>query len=174
MTRSRPSGRTWKSLPTLIPKTRLGLAFMAIATVSDCKATGFYGPSVYLDQGGKNVNASPEFYWELEAKRLAKGLAPGEKLLTASASNRQAETEDAADDSKSRMTTDVDGKDFAAALQEGRIKPENPEKATEQHKTARDLLAKADDKKTATHPEQVASEFDDQQRVTQAYRVNDC
>ena len=63
MTRSRPSGRTWKSLPTLIPKQRLGLAFIAIATVSDCKATGFYGPSVYLDQGGKNVNASPEFYW---------------------------------------------------------------------------------------------------------------
>ncbi len=173
MMRSRPSGRTWKSLPTLIPKQRLGLAFIAIATVSDCKATGFYGPSVYLDQGGKNVNASPEFYWELEAKRLAKGLAPGEKLLTAPASNRQAETEDAADDSKSRMTTEVDVKDFAAALQEGRIKPENPEKATEQHKAARDLLAKVDAKTTDTPPEEFASEFADYHRGALAYRLKD-
>ncbi len=173
MTRSRPSGRAWKSLSTLIPKRRLGLAFIAIATVSDCRATGFYGPSVYLDQGGKNVNASPEFYWELEAKRLAKGLAPGEKLITAPASNRQAETEDAADDSRSLMTTDVDVKDFAAALQEGRIKPENPEKATEQHKAARELLTKVDAKTTDTLPEEFASEFADYHRGALAYRLKE-
>jgi hypothetical protein len=173
MTRSRPSSRTWKSLPRLIPKRRLGLAFIAIATVSDCRATGFYGPSVYLDQGGKNVNASPEFYWELEAKRLAKGLAPGEKLITASASNRQAETEDAADDSRSLMTTDVDVKDFAAALQEGRIKPENPEKATDLHKAARELLTKVDAKTTDTLPEEFASEFADYHRGALAYRLKD-
>src|SRR6266403_2447710 len=173
MTRSRPSGRTWKSLPTLIPKRRLGLAFIAIATVSDCRATGFYGPSVYLDQGGKNVNASPEFYWELEAKRLAKGLAPGEKLITAPASNRQAETEDAADDSRSLMTTDVDVKDFAAALQDGRIKPENPEKATDLHKAARALLTKVDAKTTDTLPEEFASEFADYHRGALAYRLKD-
>ena len=173
MTRSRPSSRTWKSLPRLIPKRRLGLAFIAIATVSDCRATGFYGPSVYLDQGGKNVNASPEFYWELEAKRLAKGLAPGEKLITTSASNRQAETEDAADDSRSLMTTDVDVKDFAAALQEGRIKPENPEKATDLHKAARELLTKVDAKTTDTLPEEFASEFADYHRGALAYRLKD-
>jgi hypothetical protein len=173
MTRSRPSSRTWKSLPRLIPKRRLGLAFIAIATVSDCRATGFYGPSVYLDQGGKNVNASPEFYWELEAKRLAKGLAPGEKLITASASNRQAETEDAADDSRSLMTTDVDVKDFAAALQEGRTKPENPEKATDLHKAARELLTKVDAKTTDTLPEEFASEFADYHRGALAYRLKD-
>jgi hypothetical protein len=173
MTRSRPSSRTWKSLPRLIPKRRLGLAFIAIATVSDCRATGFYGPSVYLDQGGKNVNASPEFYWELEAKRLAKGLAPGEKLITASASNRQAETEDAADDSRSLMTTDVDVKDFAAALQEGRIKPENPEKATDLHKAARELLTKVDAKTTDALPEEFASEFADYHRGALAYRLKD-
>jgi hypothetical protein len=173
MTRSRPSSRTWKSLPRLIPKRRLGLAFIAIAIVSDCRATGFYGPSVYLDQGGKNVNASPEFYWELEAKRLAKGLAPGEKLITASASNRQAETEDAADDSRSLMTTDVDVKDFAAALQEGRIKPENPEKATDLHKAARELLTKVDAKTTDTLPEEFASEFADYHRGALAYRLKD-
>jgi hypothetical protein len=128
---------------------------------------------VYLDQGGKNVNASPEFYWELEAKRLAKGLAPGEKLITAPASNRQAETEDAADDSRSLMTTDVDVKDFAAALQDGRIKPENPEKATDLHKAARELLTKVDAKTTDTLPEEFASEFADYHRGALAYRLKD-
>jgi len=128
---------------------------------------------VYLDQGGKNVNASPEFYWELEAKRLAKGLAPGEKLITAPASNRQAETEDAADDSRSLMTTDVDVKDFAAALQDGRIKPENPEKATDLHKAARALLTKVDAKTTDTLPEEFASEFADYHRGALAYRLKD-
>jgi len=33
--------------------------------VGDAHATGFFGPTVYLDEGGKNVDASPEFYWEL-------------------------------------------------------------------------------------------------------------
>src|SRR5436190_17670907 len=26
-------------------------------------ATGYYGPDFYLDDGGKNVDGSPEFYW---------------------------------------------------------------------------------------------------------------
>ena len=44
-------------------------------------ATGYFGPAVYLDEGGKNVDASPEFYWELEVKRLAREFHPVEKLV---------------------------------------------------------------------------------------------
>jgi hypothetical protein len=102
-----------------------------MATAQCCDATGYYGPSVYLDDGGKNVNASPEFYWELEAKRLAQGFTPAEKRVAAPPSKAQSETDGAVDDSKSQMTADFEVKDFAAALREGRIKPENPEKATE-------------------------------------------
>ena len=58
MTRSRPFGRKWKSLPRLIFKKHWGLAILAIAAVQRCDATGYYGPSVYLDEGGKKVNAS--------------------------------------------------------------------------------------------------------------------
>jgi tetratricopeptide (TPR) repeat protein len=166
MTRSRPFGRKWKSLPRLISKKPWGLAILAIATVQCCDATGYYGPSVYLDDGGKNVNASPEFYWELETKRLAKGFTPAEKRIAAPASKRQSEADDAVDDSKSQMTADADVKDFIAALGEGRIKPENPEKATEQHKAARDRITKANDT-----PEEFASEFADYHRGALAYRL---
>ena len=44
-------------------------------------ATGDFGPEVYLDDGGKNVDGSPEFYWDLELKRLAQDFHPPEKLV---------------------------------------------------------------------------------------------
>src|SRR5258708_20522126 len=66
------------------------------------------------------------------------------------------------------MTVDVGVSDFVGALREGRIKPENSEKATEQHKAARDRIAKADDK-----PEEFASEFSDYHRGAIAYRLGD-
>jgi hypothetical protein len=168
MTRSPPFGRKWKNLPRLLFKKHWELALIAIAAVQNCDATGFYGPNVYLDQGGKNVNASPEFYWELEAKRLAKGFTPPEKRIAAPVSNIKSETDGAVDDSKSQMTADADVKDFTAALREGRIKPEDSEKATEQHQTARDRIAKAED-----IPEEFASEFADYHRGALAYRRED-
>jgi tetratricopeptide (TPR) repeat protein len=171
MIRSRPFGRRWKSWPKLGIKVHWQLALIALTAVQNCDATGFYGPTVYLDQGGKNVSASPEFYWELEAKRLAKGFAPPEKRVAAPASNRQAETDDTADNSKNQMTADADGKDFAVALQEGRIKPENSEKATQQHEAARDFIDKADAKTRDTPPEEFASEFADYHRGALAYRI---
>lgn len=171
MTTPRPFGRRWRSLPKLTFKRHWQLAIIAIAAVQNCDATGFYGPSVYLDQGGKNVTASPEFYWELEAKRLAKDFAPAEKRIAARASNRQAEADNTSDNSKNQMTAEVDGKDFAAALREGRIKPENSEKATQQHEAARDLIAKADEKTLDRLPEEFASEFADYHRGALAYRL---
>jgi tetratricopeptide (TPR) repeat protein len=170
MTRSRPFGRRWRSWPKLGIKRHWQLALIAIIAVQNCDATGFYGPTVYLDQGGKNVSGSPEFYWKLEAKRLAKGFAPPEKRVPVPASNRQAETDDTADNSRNQMTADVDGKDFAVALREGRIKPENSEKATQQHAAARDLIDKAD-AKTPDTPEEFASEFADYHRGALAYRI---
>jgi hypothetical protein len=29
-------------------------------------ATGFFGPFQYLDNGGRNIDLSAEFFWELE------------------------------------------------------------------------------------------------------------
>src|SRR6266516_618086 len=48
---------------------RFVAAAIAICFSTNLRATGYYGPMVYLDNGGKSVDASPEFYWELEVKR---------------------------------------------------------------------------------------------------------
>src|SRR5262249_39792413 len=56
-------------------------------------------------------------------------------------------------------------KDFDAALAEGRIKPRDPTKAKEQHKTARDLV-----NLKSPLQEEFASEFADYHRGAAAYR----
>jgi len=100
-------------------------------------ATGYYGPDFYLDDGGKNVDGSPEFYWGLEVRRLAKEFHPTEKRVVSEKAEQKSD-EDASDNSNlSQATEDTDFKDFDAALQEGRIKPPDPTKAKEQHKLAR-------------------------------------
>src|SRR2546430_14454096 len=61
---------------------RIALLILTLACCAGgAHATGFYGPTVYLGEGGKNVDASPEFYWELEVKRLAREFHPDEKLV---------------------------------------------------------------------------------------------
>jgi len=59
---------------------RIGLLILTLTCCADsAHATGYFGPAVYLDEGGKNVDASPEFYWELEVKRLAREFHRAEK-----------------------------------------------------------------------------------------------
>src|ERR1700704_1527625 len=72
--------RTWKSSAMHSAKIFAVVAVAMIAT-GRALATGFYGLNNYLDQGGKNVDGSPEFYWELEVKRLAKDFKVPEKLV---------------------------------------------------------------------------------------------
>ncbi len=131
-------------------------------------ATGYYGPDSYLDRGGANVVASPEFYWDLEVKRIAREFSAPEKLRlapeisAAEDSNRRAE--------RKAATADADTADFAAALQEGRIKPPDTAQATQQHEAARVLIQETDDQSTvAALPQEFASEFADYHRGAFAY-----
>src|SRR5947207_14488093 len=91
---------------------------------SGAYATGYFGPAVYLDEGGKNVDASPEFYWELEVKRLAREFHPVEKLVGPTKKEMQADEDPRA--IRSQDTAEADLKDFADALQAGEIKPADP------------------------------------------------
>ena len=53
----------------------------ALCLVGGLHATGYFGPSIYLDDGGKKVEGSPEFYWGLEVRRISRDFNPPEKLV---------------------------------------------------------------------------------------------
>jgi hypothetical protein len=127
------------------------------------RATGYYGPDFYLDQGGKNVDASPEFYWGLEVRRLAADFHPTEKLVVPQNSEPKGDEEEMPNNGP-KDTADADLKDFDEALKDGRIKPPDPAKATQQHKDARDAIAR----NVPLTPE-FDSEFADYHRGAWAY-----
>jgi hypothetical protein len=166
-----PFGRKQKSWLRVTAEKHWGLIVLLVLAIDRSNATGFYGPSVYLDQGGKIVNASPEFYWELEVKRLAKDFTPEEKRAATPPIRKPGETDEGQDEARSQITLDADARDFAAALQEGRIKPDDPAKAAEQNAAARKLIAGTNEKTTEALPEEFDSEFRDYHRGAFAYRL---
>lgn len=125
-------------------------------------ATGYFEPQVYLDQGGKNVDGTPEFYWGLEVRRLAKEFRPSEKLLVPEKS-KSASDEETSENKSGADTDAADLKDFEAALKEGRIKPSDPKKAEELNKLARDTIT------SASPVQEFDSEFADYHRGASAY-----
>lgn len=129
-------------------------------------ATGYYGPKEYLAGGGKNLVATPEFYWDLETKRLAKDFHPAEKPMVAP---RDYTNETAVDQAGLlKATADADTGDFADALKTGAIKPPDPAKATQQNDAARQAVV-APASGTAL-PDEFDSEFADYHRGAYAYR----
>ena len=136
-----------------------------LAAGGTCLATGFSGPGDYLSQSEQRIEASPEFFWEWEVKRLATDFHPPEKLHLTDMANAQNSEEKTA--LLLQATCDADLEDFAAALQEGRIKPGDPAKASAQHAAARDPDTATDDPPT----EEFASEFADYHRGAFVYRL---
>lgn len=142
------------------------LLFVSLA--SGAGATGYFGPAVYLDEGGRRVAASPEFYWELEVKRLARDFHPPEKLgphdpePSATSADRKAWDD--------RFTAEKDAADFAEALRTGRIKPPDPAEAIRQDAAARAVLNQIGLTSSETLPPEFPSEFADYHRGAGAYR----
>jgi hypothetical protein len=124
--------------------------------------TGYFEPQVYLDQGGKNVDGTPEFYWGLEVRRIGKEFHPPEKRVVTEKPQPKSD-EETSENSGSDDTEEADVKDFEAALKEGRIKPPDPAKATELHKLARETI-------TSSSPvQEFDSEFADYHRGAAAF-----
>jgi len=107
--------------------------------VGKLHATGYYGPDVYLDAGGKNVDGSPEFYWGLEVRRICREFHPSEKFVVSEKpkTNNDQENDETKDNRVPQATIAADLKDFDAALKEGRIKPPDVAKARQQQIDAR-------------------------------------
>ena len=133
-------------------------------TIVDAEATGWFGPMVYLDQGGRNVDASPEFYWDLELKRMARDFNAPEKLFQRplkSADPRPALLE---------LTANADQGDFEDALKTGRIRPTDSEQARRAHEAARKIIQSANAQSILSLPQEFPSEFSDYHRGAFAYR----
>jgi hypothetical protein len=170
MTGPRLFARRWKNLPTLSARIFF-VAAITIITASRTSGTGFYGLNNYLDQGGKNVDGSPEFYWELEVKRLAKDFKPPEKPVVraaaSTASPGETPVEPSAGDAFAKETADADVADFKQAMKEQRIKPPDPVKALQQHIDARGFIQA----KTTPLPAEFDSEFADYHRGAMAFQL---
>ena len=132
-------------------------------------ATGYYGPDNYLDQGGKNVDASPEFYWDLELRRLARDFHPAEKLPVSQKREQESDGTKIDDATNKDPTTEADLNDFEVALQQGAIKPPDTTKAKEQHKNARDALDSTFAGTFKPLPAEFDSEFADYHKGAAAY-----
>src|SRR5437867_11903703 len=130
----------------------------ALCLVGGLHATGYFGPYIYLDDGGKNVEGSPEFYWGLEMRRISRDFHPPEKLIVSKEAAQKNEEEEPEERTKktSDNTTETDLKDFDSAVQEAGSKPADPAKAKEQHKQARAAL----DATASGTPTPLPTEFD--------------
>ena len=154
------------------------LAFISAIAFQHSNATGYYGPQVYLDDGGANLTRSPEFFWDVEVKRLARSFKPTEKRVPIRNSDGQEvppgmdNTKESIDALGAEMTANADTQDFATALKEGRIKPSDPERAAAQHEAARRLIAAAVNGKASDPlPEEFPSEFADYHKGALAYKL---
>ena len=147
-------------------KPRLLLFIFAIALSGHCLATGYYGPKEYIAGGGQNIIATPEFYWELEVKRMAKDYHPTEKPMVVPHTFSGDGTIDPAPMLKA--TADADSADFADALKTGAIKPPDAAKATQQNTDARNAVANPT---AGPLGDEFGSEFADYHRGAYAYRL---
>ena len=141
---------------------------MALCLVGGLHATGYFGPYIYLDDGGKNVAGSPEFYWGLEVRRISRDFHPPEKLVV-SKEAAQINEEEERTKKTSENTTETDLKDFDSAVQEARIKPADAAKAKEQHKQARAALDATASGTPTPLPAEFDSEFADYHKGAAAY-----
>ena len=132
-------------------------------------ATGYYGPDFYLGEGGKNVDGSPEFYWGLEVRRLAKEFHPTEKRVVSQKAEQETNETKTDDTTNKDASTEADLNDFEVALQRGTIKPPDAMKAKEQHKNARDALDSTFAGTFKPLPDEFDSEFADYHKGAAAY-----
>ena len=143
----------------------------ALCLAGRLHATGYFGPSIYLDDGGKKVEGSPEFYWGLEVRRISRDFHPPEKLVISKETVQKPEGGELEERPKktSDNTTETDLKDFDLAVQEARIKSADPGKAKEQHKQARAALDATASGTPTPLPAEFDSEFADYHKGAAAY-----
>ena len=150
-----------------------GLIFIAMACGQSHASGDFTAPTM-LDNGGKEVLGTPEFFWELECKRIATEFVPPEKRVV-SMTPAKAPTNDSGtvpSDSREEFTTAKDLADFKAALVDGTLKPADATKATAAHTAAREVVKQASlTRVDGQLPEETPGEFTEYHKGALAYKT---
>ena len=144
------------------------LAICVAGVAHHAFSTGDWMPRTVLDEGGKRVLETPEFFWELECRRIAQEFTPVEKRIAATVP----EDPNAVDGGRgvqTEFTTRIDKEEFAAAIKAGEVKVADTDAALKQFADAREVINSADEQSTAPLPEEPASEFADYHRGALAF-----
>jgi hypothetical protein len=109
-------------------RAEIAVTSLVLALANQVQASGFFAPPRWLENGGIAADRSPEFFWALETKRLAKDFTPTEKRVPLvippfdPAKDPNA-TEPELTDLYSKQREDADVREFDEAIQKGLIKP---------------------------------------------------
>jgi len=138
-------------------------------------ATGDFGGPTMLGNGGTEVMGTPEFFWELECKRIALEFVPPEKRVAPSEpkadQNAGSDPDQPTPDPREQLTAAMDLADFKAAIRDGSIKPADPAAATATHAAAREVLKNPT--KDSKLPEETPGEFSDYHKAALIRIISD-
>ena len=125
------------------PFVRTSTTCLALICVSfpSTQACGPWLPNRYLERGGKLIREAPEFFWELEAKQIAKDFPTPCKVAIPMMA-KQGEDDRVFPDPKGQ-TDEADLADFDAALAAKKIASSEAAVARGQHLAARAALRSA-------------------------------
>ncbi len=156
-------------LPFFMWKSFASLALVTAILSRPALGTGDFLSDRWLGSGGLAAEMSPEFFWELELRRMAREFsAPEKRIAPETPTDEPAEGELPV---RTKFTEQGDVKDFDNALKSGRIKPSDPAKAKAQHEAARKLVSTAKPDTVGSLPEEFASEFADYHRGAYSFRL---
>ena len=133
---------------------------LLVAACQQLHASGGFESSTILANGGVQVTGTPEFFWELECKRIALEFVPEEKRVASPIPKPNKSEEEVPIDNRGDFTTTMDLADFNAAVQDGSLKPADKNAAMEAHARARGVVKDANSiRKDGQLPDEAPGEF---------------
>lgn len=157
------------------PSPKLTALILFTAACGPLHATGDFGGPTMLENGGTEVIGTPEFFWELECKRIALEFVPPEKRVIPEEPKTD---QDAGSDPdkplpnpREQLTAAMDLADFKTAIRDGSIKPADPEAASAAHAAAREVLRHPT--KDSKLPDETPGEFSDYHKAALIRTISD-
>lgn len=143
------------------------------AACTRLQATGDFESPTILAHGGVKITGTPEFFWELECKRIALEFVPEERRVVPPPPAPSKPAEEAPPtNSREDFSTAMDLADFKAALKDGSLKPADSAAAQEAHAAAREIVKAASSTRAEGQlPNEAPGEFALYHQGALAYKI---